>query len=110
MPSVIDADLGNNYIANGLSGPVFQAAIENRGVFEDATTGAKTGAMYICTGETREVYDGVLTYNVPRVIAVEGPDKVNEEYQNGYYYIHLTFVDGHVSSAKLELAQKDSNG
>lgn len=94
MPSVIDANLKNNYIANGLSGPVFQAAIENRGVFE----GAKAGAMYMCTGKTFEVNDGVLSYNVPEVIAVEGPDIPN----TGNYQINITFDgNGKVTSAKL---------
>lgn len=99
MPSIIDGILGNNYIANGLSGPVFQAAIENRGVFEDVNV--KAGAMYMCTGETLKVDDGVFTYNVPKVIAVEGPTNTS----GGNYYINITFDGGGiVSSAKLERA------
>lgn len=105
MPSIIDGILGNNYIANGLSGPVFQAAIENRGVFENRdgndVIGAKAGAMYMCTGETVIVNDGVFTYNVPKVIAVEGPDNKN----TGDYKIHIEFsTGGKVTSAKLVLA------
>lgn len=96
MPSIIDGILGNNYIANGLSGPVFQAAIENRGVFENVSV--KAGAMYVCTGETMQVGDGVFTYNVPKVIAVEGPTDTS----GGNYYINITFQNGIVSSAKLE--------
>lgn len=101
--SLIDSDLKNNYIANGLSGAVFQAAIENRGVFEKKSGNnyaAKAGAMYICTGETNQISDGGLTFNVPKVIAVEGPDDTSEGTNN--YYINITFNEsGYVTEAKL---------
>lgn len=100
MPSIIDGILGNNYIANGLPGPVFQAAIENRGVFENVNN--KAGAMYMCTGETLKVSVGGFTFDVPKVIAVEGPKNKN----GGNYYIGITFEDADndnkiVSSAQL---------
>ena len=99
MPSVIDGILGNNYIANGLSGPVFQAAIENRGVFENID--AKAGAMYMCTGEIIQVNDGVYTYGVPKVIAVEGPGEPPKGVYRDYK-IRITFDDNKkVTSAQL---------
>ena len=102
MPSLIDGELKQNFIANGLSGPIFQAAIENRGVFEESTNMA--GAMYICTGNTISVSDPTGTYYVPEIIAVEGPD----EQTNGDYCIHLEFNSGHVSSAKLKTLTSDT--
>lgn len=118
MPSVIDRYLQRNCIANGLSGPVFQAAIENRGVFENkidtdgSVINTKAGAMYMYTGRAIEVKDKVLnkasgkvevlTYNVPEVIAVDGPDTPN----TGNYQINITFDgNGKVTSAKLVSVQ-----
>ena len=103
--SVIDRNLKNNYIANGLSGPVFQAAIENRGVFEnrdgDNVIGAKAGAMYMCTGKTIKIEDGAATYNIPEVIAVEGPNNPPKS-SSGNYKIEITFDNnGKVKSAQL---------
>ena len=115
--SVIDSVLQHNCIANGLSGPVFQAAIEYRGVFANKidTNGnvinTKAGAMYMYTGRTVEVKDKVLnkvsgkvevlTYNVPEVIAVDGPDNPPKNGSSDYK-ISITFNDnGQVKSAKL---------
>lgn len=103
--SIIDPVLKNNYIANGLSGPVFQAAIENRGVFENIegnnVIGAKAGAMYMCTGKTIEIKDKAATYNIPEVIAVEGPENPPKD-GNKDYKINITFdKDGKIKSAKL---------
>ena len=94
---VQDVD-GIKVIASGLPGTVFQAAVENRGVFTDENVANNmAGAMYICTGKTLPLKEG--EYNIPEVIAVKGPDnKVT-----GNYKIKITFRGDKVTDAKLVL-------
>ncbi len=94
MSNLVQETAGKNVIASGLPGTVFQAAVENRGVFTDSTI-KMAGAMYICTGNTLSLKDG--EYSVPEVIAVSGPKDPN----TGNYKISITFNNGKVTSAQL---------
>lgn len=94
---VQDVD-GIKVIASGLPGTVFQASVENRGVFTNENVANNmAGAMYICTGNTLSLKDG--KYNVPEVIAVKGPDSQT----SGDYKIKITFTGGKVTDAQLVL-------
>lgn len=107
MSNLVEETVGKTVIASGLPGTVFQAAVENRGVFADITN--KAGAMYICTGDTiSKKYgtgDDAIEYNIPEVIAVKGPDNPPKDDNGHYYKISITFdADGKVTDAKLVLA------
>lgn len=103
MSNLVQETAGKNVILSGLPGTVFQAAVENRGVFADLTNMA--GAMYICTGGTiSKKYgtgDDTIEYNIPEVIAVSGPTNPPMD-SSGDYKIRITFgKDGKVTNAQL---------
>lgn len=107
MSNLVQNVDGKKVIASGLPGPVFQAAVETRGVFADEKIANNmAGAMYICTGNTiSKKYgtgDDAVEYNIPEVVAVKGPDNPPKDSKDHYYKISITFGDdGKVTDAKL---------
>ena len=97
MNNLVRDAVGKSVIVNRLPGTVFRVAVENREVFAGPNIGERMAVvMYICTRNTISLKNNA--YNVPEVIAVEGPDNR----ASGDYKINITFGNnGKVTMAKI---------